>query len=622
MTHRLAALLDAAFSRFIGTDRYSQLFNESQHPRGTGGRFTLKGTGVSKKTTSQPAIPKAVKAVKRAWDPRPAGTYTAGVDDAIKKQYDSLSGQKDLFAQFDEEFAKHITIPEPKPRQKDLFSRLGLRDRYSERWITIGAKDGHKGTHVKIDEQGAITKGPSSLKGENLHQLPSGRIEPSESTWGLKRDPAVRNGGRRSPPETQNSLFDKKAPKQEANPGYGPKTTADGRKVGPGLLKVGDMHVDPQKFQYKMNTDNPAGVTNQFSDVEYNPELAGTIHVWHDPQEDKTYVVNGHHRHELAKRSGFNGHVQVQYLDAKNALEARAKGAIINIAGGNGTAIDAAKFMRDTGATLDMLHRHGVSVKGAIARDANDLKDLSDGLFSKVTQGIYPTGRALSIARHVKNHDDQNALARRIEKWEDEKGRNVSDSTVEEMAAAAAAAPRVKNDDGPKLFKDAAPEDRPVDVERGDLVASVKRELAGKLNAFKAVSTNKKADILAEHNKIDASSNKTQADQLERLLHDFNREVHYKGDLSDLVNKAALEYANEPKRRKQILDSLRDNILEMLKTVPQNESGRTGEADQIGDDGVQRYKPAPGQKGFFSRSRSRQILRDIYSKFRSEYQKI
>ena len=41
----------------------------------------------------------------------------------------------------------------------------------SARWITINAKDGEGGTHIQIDEDGAILNGPSALKEAGIHHL-------------------------------------------------------------------------------------------------------------------------------------------------------------------------------------------------------------------------------------------------------------------------------------------------------------------------------------------------------------------------------------------------------------------------------------------------------------------
>jgi hypothetical protein len=114
-------------------------------------------------------------------------------------------------------------------------------------------------------------------------------------------------------------------------------------------VPTGGLKTDPSRFQYKLNTSGEHGVTDEFKQVRtWSPDFAGVISVWRDPETGEDYVVNGHHRYELAGRLGADG-LKVQYLQAKDAKEARALGALINIAEGRGTAVDAAKFMRDTG---------------------------------------------------------------------------------------------------------------------------------------------------------------------------------------------------------------------------------------------------------------------------------
>lgn len=108
--------------------------------------------------------------------------------------------------------------------------------------------------------------------------------------------------------------------------------------------------------------DPKTGVTKELKGVAaWNPILAGIVTAWHDPQDGQSYVINGHHRAELAHRAigkplselmpgmehdpafddgngNYNGAMQVMYLDAADAQSARAMGALSNIAEGRGTA--------------------------------------------------------------------------------------------------------------------------------------------------------------------------------------------------------------------------------------------------------------------------------------------
>ena len=150
------------------------------------------------------------------------------------------------------------------------------------------------------------------------------------------------------------------------------------------------LHVDPERFQYKQNT-NKSGVVREGSALEgvkrFRPEFSGAILVWRDPADKKTYVVNGHHRHDLAKKAGQKNMAVLYMTGAKDAKEARKIGALANIAEGRGTAVDAAKLIRDESFTPESFHEEGVSLKGATAKNAFTLSKLADGMFTKLVRG-------------------------------------------------------------------------------------------------------------------------------------------------------------------------------------------------------------------------------------------
>ena len=168
-------------------------------------------------------------------------------------------------------------------------------------------------------------------------------------------------------------------------------------------VSVKDLHIDPERFQYKLNVGE-GGVGQELKGgVQFDPELSGVVSVWRDPANGKDYVVNGHHRYELAERSGHPD-IDVKFISAENPKEARAKGALQNIAEGRGTAVDAAKFMRDLGFTPADLSSKNISLRGKIAADAAALVDLNDRLFHKVSVGHMEPEQAVAIASKLKNH--------------------------------------------------------------------------------------------------------------------------------------------------------------------------------------------------------------------------
>lgn len=112
-------------------------------------------------------------------------------------------------------------------------------------------------------------------------------------------------------------------------------------------FSVDDINFDPQRFQYKIvGQTNKTGSVGSLKGVKkYDHRLGGVIQVWREPRSKKVFVVNGHNRLAKAKELGEKK-VAVMFLDAKTPLEAKTIGALTNIAEGQGTALDAGKFIR------------------------------------------------------------------------------------------------------------------------------------------------------------------------------------------------------------------------------------------------------------------------------------
>jgi hypothetical protein len=185
------------------------------------------------------------------------------------------------------------------------------------------------------------------------------------------------------------------------------------------------------RFQFKANVGQK-GVGDEFKGVtKFDPEKSGILSVWHDPADGKTYVVNGHHRLEMAQRLDAPD-VTVRYLDAANAQEARTKGALINIAEGRGDALDAAKVFRDSGLDEAGLKREGVSLKGQKAAQGLALANLDPHLFSQVVSGDFPVERAALIGRGLDSHEDQRALVDLLDRSE-KGGKRITNDQLGEM---------------------------------------------------------------------------------------------------------------------------------------------------------------------------------------------
>lgn len=535
-------------------------------------------------------------------------------------------------------------IPEGDTGDRVPVGRNKKEAEAGERWITIGGGEGGPGTHVKV-KGGKITGGPKGLKGKALDDLGhgGGASEPEaggEKPFALKRDPASKPGNTRT---KQGQLFDPEsiAAADEQLPGaklkrLGLSQTKDGRWVGAAQMNIADIKADPKRFQFKISGIGEGGVTDELKGVkQFNPEFGGQLLVWHDPADGQVYVINGHHRHELASRSqkteDWGGDLPVYFVNAKNATEARARGALANIAEGRGTSVDAAKFLRDSGGSIDTLREEGVSLKGKVAADGVTLSQLSDPIFSKLTAGLIDENRALAIAGELGNdHDLQNELFKEIGKIEAAKNRDIPDSVVREMAREYKQAPTT-TETTKSLFGESE-DRRSLMFERNAIKSEIRQMLGDERAAFKAVagSAGEKRKGTLERggiNKIDVDKSREELGKAEIDYDTFDRLVNYRGPIADAVNQGAKEFANAPgpKARKRIAAGIVARIRELAAQddagrVSPGVPGREGDAGSGGSGGVDEsadglgaddlgpkgYKPAANARAMFSR-----VARDV-----------
>lgn len=363
---------------------------------------------------------------------------------------------------------------------------------------------------------------------------------------------------------------------------------------------------DPKRFQFKLNV-NKEGVTEELKSVKkFDPELAGVVSVWRDPANGKTFVVNGHHRLELAKRTGHPA-LNVMYIDAPDEKAARARGALINIAEGRGTSIDAAKFMRDTGMTPDEMAAGGISLTGKVAGDAIPLTKLNNQVFQMVTDGVMPVDQAITIGQHVEDHELQSLLVNRLKKEQD-KGRDISPRLMTEMARKVAESPKIKLGErgGQRgMFDDLEAEDS-VFVEQCELQAHVRAELAKEVGLWKPISSERRAAKVTAGeagNVLNVELNKQKAADAAIARGTFDRLANRSGLIADAINKGAVELARADTRqekadvRARTTSAVRDAIQrETAAGGPESvahEPGRTEGGDQGRAGGPQGDQEAP-----------------------------
>lgn len=342
------------------------------------------------------------------------------------------------------------------------------------------------------------------------------------------------------------------------------RVVADPREM---RIPIQDIHVDPQRFQYKMDAYLKGGVTDEYKGVtKFDRDKAGTIAVWRDPADGKTYVVNGHHRYEMAARLGEDS-MAVRYVDAPNAAQARLKGALINIGDGKGTAVDAAKVFRDSGLTPEELAANGISMKGKVAEDGLALSKLTGVLFDDVVRGGLTHRQGAIIGKGNLSEAAQIAVAKFMAGHP-----NMREGALEEVVRRAGKSGS-KQVEQESLFGTNAYEESLFN-EEAHLVADIKARLGQEKRLFSVVGNENAASRLAgAGNKIEAERNAQIAGEAGEALGVFDALQDKSGPIADAIAQAARELA-DGKPRKQVADQLYGIVrAEVSKAVRGGEGG-------------------------------------------------
>ena len=217
-----------------------------------------------------------------------------------------------------------------------------------------------------------------------------------------------------SPPDVEEPLF------------IGPVSTDDRARVARDdcpipdgdacvtIMRPDELYTDAKTFQYKEATDTD-GVSVKLQDVkQWDPDLAGVAYVW-ERADGRRFIVDGHQRLALAKRMQAEGQdpaLLVKFwreVDGFTPRYMRLVAAKKNIAEDSGTAVDAARVLREDPNLFDTLSQSGAKV-----RDAKGLAKLSLPMFNEAVEyinaGRVPENVAAVVSRVGENEEMQRGV--------------------------------------------------------------------------------------------------------------------------------------------------------------------------------------------------------------------
>ncbi len=300
-------------------------------------------------------------------------------------------------------------------------------------------------------------------------------------------------------------------------------------------MKPGEIAFDPSRFQYKLNATATTGEVGSLSGVrKWDANLSGVMSVWKDPGDGKVYVINGHNRLALANRLGAEA-VTVRFLKAANATEARAIGALQNIAEGAGSPMDAAKFFRDTGIRSQQdVEARGLPLGSGQAEKGLRLSKLPGDVFNAVVKGDLSVNRGAIIGGSGLDDAKQREVFKMIGSR-----KAITDQTLQELVEHAAASVQ-RTQTTMSLFGETE-EAKDNLVTRAKLAASLKAKIAREKRLFSTVSKAKAASSLTEKggNVINQEQSAKVAGEASEALGVFERLKSSAGPISSALNRAA-----------------------------------------------------------------------------------
>ena len=346
-----------------------------------------------------------------------------------------------------------------------------------------------------------------------------------------------------------------------------PPTREDYAAGTVGAYPVADIGIDPQRFQFKeAGRLTKTGQSGSLAGTTvFNPDMANVISVWRDPADGKVYVVNGHNRLARALKADRQS-INVRFMEAADAAEARIKGAMQNISEGNGTAVDAAKIMRESAMTAEDMIAQGMPIRNEAAEKlflkAAPLSKLPQELFDQVARGdvTIDIGAAIGSSGAEEQVMRDLAAAAKKKKWSAQKTAEAA-SIARFSQVEAATDPNALALPG---FDELLSSDFSRQLE---VRVAIRAELKAEINALAAAASERKAGFLEDAgNVINVQASGAARQEAMQGAAVFNARANMVGPLSDLITELATQVT--PKKR--AVTVVREN-LQRLRGVLQEE---------------------------------------------------
>jgi hypothetical protein len=342
-----------------------------------------------------------------------------------------------------------------------------------------------------------------------------------------------------------------------------------------GPIATKDLAVAPKVFQYKAEGQFSAtGQSGSLAQEDvYDPVYAGVVTVWRDKLGElgpvgQIYIANGHNRYDLALRSGAQ-FMNVLFVDAPTAADARVVAALQNIKDDRGTAIDAGKLFRDTGMSIEELRLQNVTLSGKLVSEGIALSRLPQWLFDKAATGDLPSSTAVALGSAG---DIDEAIISDVAK-QALKGKWSADKVVQAMQEAKFASAGAGPTEGvlpgfEEMFKSTDV------VALIDIRTAAYKALSVEMRALVGASRAKNTPFLeAAGNVIDVEGSQAARRLAAESVAVFNRVTGYEGPVRAVLNELAAQLPGGKGQEKAAANLVQFNLQRLRDAISEEMHG-------------------------------------------------
>ena len=358
--------------------------------------------------------------------------------------------------------------------------------------------------------------------------------------------------------------------------------------------EVARVGFDAKAFQYKANGDE-SGVTERLQGVAEWDEASAMGGMVYEFADGRMVVADGHQRLGLARRLQEQGKLTpwtvsvFREADGFTPAQIRMIAALKNIREGSGTAIDAAKVMRDAGGDAASLN---LPPKSALVRDAKGLAMLSQDAFGMVVNEVSPVMHGAVVGRLVKNpamHQSVLGLLKKLAPANQRQAELIAEQAAQEEVTETQTSLFGDEDVAQNLY-----------LERAKILDAALSRIRQDRATFKVLA-DRAGTIVEEGNVLNKEANAARAENDAKVQAYLGAEADRKGPISEALTAAAKRLKAEPKTIGRIVG----DFLKAIESKPEGigadggNDGGAGRQDAGGSEGLTEAEPIDDGPGLF-----------------------